>query len=132
MSNSNTSSHELIKIQNLYKVFGRKPQQVMSQVRDGIGKDELLAKHDHTLGLKDINLTINKGEIFVIMGLSGSGKSTLIRHFNRLIDPTEGQILVDGVDVIVGGDSHSLLGDYSEFGIKSSGPYPTKVTSAAG
>ncbi|CAM3566890.1 quaternary amine ABC transporter ATP-binding protein [Parendozoicomonas haliclonae] len=93
-------NNELIAIRNLYKVFGRKPEQAMTKVKAGVGKDELLAEHDHTLGLKDINLTINKGEIFVIMGLSGSGKSTLIRHFNRLIDPTEGQILVDGVDVM--------------------------------
>ncbi|WP_281648793.1 glycine betaine/L-proline ABC transporter ATP-binding protein [Parendozoicomonas sp. Alg238-R29] len=95
-----SDSQELIKIQNLYKVFGRKPNAFMDKVRAGISKDELLTQHDHTLGLKDINLTINKGEIFVIMGLSGSGKSTLIRHFNRLIDPTEGQILVDGEDVM--------------------------------
>jgi glycine betaine/proline transport system ATP-binding protein len=59
-----------------------------------------LAETGHTLGLRDINLNIHRGKIFVIMGLSGSGKSTLIRHFNRLIDPTEGKILVDGVDVM--------------------------------
>ncbi|NMV21344.1 ATP-binding cassette domain-containing protein, partial [Vibrio parahaemolyticus] len=63
-------------------------------------KDQILADTGHTVGLKDINLQINKGEIFVIMGLSGSGKSTMIRHFNRLIDPTMGQILVEGVDVM--------------------------------
>ncbi len=95
-----SDKQELIRIQNLYKVFGHSPDKLMEQVRDGISKDDLLAQHNHTLGLKDINLTIHKGEIFVIMGLSGSGKSTLIRHFNRLIDPTEGQILVDGMDVM--------------------------------
>ena len=93
-------SQELIRIEKLYKVFGQKPGKVMPHVHKGIGKDELLAQHEHTLGLKDINLSINKGEIFVIMGLSGSGKSTLIRHLNRLIDPTEGKILVGGVDVM--------------------------------
>ena len=95
-----SDSQELIRIQNLFKVFGDKPEKAMAQVRAGVSKDDLLSEHGHALGLKDINLTINKGEIFVIMGLSGSGKSTLIRHFNRLIDPTEGQILVDGVDVM--------------------------------
>jgi glycine betaine/proline transport system ATP-binding protein len=50
--------------------------------------------------LRDINLEIEKGQIFVIMGLSGSGKSTLVRHFNRLIDPTEGAIYVGGIDVM--------------------------------
>ena len=90
----------LIEISGLYKVFGRKPQSVMDRVKAGESKDKVLADTGHTVGLKDINLQINKGEIFVIMGLSGSGKSTLIRHFNRLIDPTEGQILVEGTDVM--------------------------------
>ncbi|WP_428776450.1 quaternary amine ABC transporter ATP-binding protein [Vibrio sp.] len=90
----------LIEISGLYKVFGPKPQSVMAQVKQGTSKEQLLADTGHTVGLKDINLKIRKGEIFVIMGLSGSGKSTMIRHFNRLIDPTEGQILVEGIDVM--------------------------------
>ena len=53
-----------------------------------------------SVGLRDINLEIEKGQIFVIMGLSGSRKSTLVRHFNRLIDPTEGAIYVGGIDVM--------------------------------
>jgi len=90
----------LISIQGLYKVFGNAPQTVMEAVKAGKSKDAILADSGHTVGLKDINLDINKGEIYVIMGLSGSGKSTLIRHFNRLIDPTEGRLMVDGVDVM--------------------------------
>ncbi|UPQ90245.1 quaternary amine ABC transporter ATP-binding protein [Vibrio sinaloensis] len=90
----------LIEISGLYKVFGPKPQAVMPRVRDGESKDQVLAETGHTVGLKEINLSIKQGEIFVIMGLSGSGKSTLIRHFNRLIDPTEGQILVEGSDIM--------------------------------
>lgn len=90
----------LIQIKDLFKVFGKKPAKVMPMVREGLSKDDILAKTGHTVGLKAINLDIHKGEIFVIMGLSGSGKSTLIRHFNRLIDPTEGQILVEGIDVM--------------------------------
>lgn len=93
-------ANPLIKISGLYKVFGPKPETVLSKVKQGLSKDEILAQTGHTVGLKDINLTINRGEIFVIMGLSGSGKSTMIRHFNRLIDPTEGQILVEGTDVM--------------------------------
>lgn len=95
-----SEAETLIRVENLYKVFGASPHEVMSHVHQGLGKDELLAKTGHTLGLKDINLEIHKGEIFVVMGLSGSGKSTLIRHFNRLIDPTEGAIYIDGVDVM--------------------------------
>ncbi len=90
----------LISIQGLYKVFGTKPKTVMPMVKDGMPKDDILAKTGHTVGLKDINLDINKGQIYVIMGLSGSGKSTLIRHLNRLIEPTEGKIIVDGEDVM--------------------------------
>ncbi len=90
----------LIRIENLYKIFGTNPQSVMPKVHAGNSKDDILAETGHTVGLKDINLTIGKGQIYVIMGLSGSGKSTLIRHLNRLIDPTEGKILVGDVDVM--------------------------------
>ncbi|MFZ3445151.1 quaternary amine ABC transporter ATP-binding protein [Vibrio harveyi] len=90
----------LIEISGLYKIFGPKPKTVIERIKQGQSKDQILADTGHTVGLKDINLQINKGEIFVIMGLSGSGKSTMIRHFNRLIDPTMGQIIVEGVDVM--------------------------------
>lgn len=90
----------LIKIENLYKVFGPDPQGAMALLREGKSKDEILTQTGHAIGLKNINLSIEKGKIFVIMGLSGSGKSTLIRHFNRLIDPTEGRISIDGTDVM--------------------------------
>lgn len=89
-----------IKIRNLYKIFGKSPQSVLPQVRAGLGKDDLLAQSGHVLGLNDINLDIAERGLQVIMGLSGSGKSTLIRHLNRLIDPTAGEIWVDGVDVL--------------------------------
>lgn len=90
----------LIRVKNLYKVFGPNAKQVLKQVKAGQSKDEILAETDHTVGLSNINLDIYPGEIFVIMGLSGSGKSTLIRHFNRLIDPTEGVIEIAGTDVM--------------------------------
>ena len=89
-----------IEVKNIYKVFGSNPKKWLAEAQGGIGKDDLLAKSGHTLGLRDISLSIEEGSIYVIMGLSGSGKSTLIRHFNRLIDPTSGQILVDGEDVM--------------------------------
>lgn len=90
----------LIRVKKLYKVFGPKAKQVLTQVKAGESKVDILAQTGHTVGLSDINLDIYPGEIFVVMGLSGSGKSTLIRHFNRLIEPTEGIIEVDGTDVI--------------------------------
>ena len=81
-----------IKIKDLYKIFGPKGESHVERVKSGVGKTELLEKHSHVLGLQDINLDIIEGKIQVIMGLSGSGKSTLIRHINRLIEPTAGQI----------------------------------------
>ncbi len=95
-----TGVRPLIQIEDLYKVFGDRPETVIPLVREGKSKDEILADKGHTVGLKEINLSIHKGEIYVIMGLSGSGKSTLIRHFNRLIDPSAGRIMVEGVDVM--------------------------------
>lgn len=89
-----------IEVKNIYKIFGAHPKKWLQAAQGGMSKEELLAKSGHTLGLRDISLSIEEGSIFVIMGLSGSGKSTLIRHFNRLIEPSAGHILVDGVDVV--------------------------------
>ncbi|MGO1766107.1 glycine/betaine ABC transporter ATP-binding protein [Advenella sp. S44] len=89
-----------IEVKNIYKIFGKEPEKWIDAVKQGITKEELLAKSGHTLGLKDISLSIEEGSIHVIMGLSGSGKSTLIRHFNRLIEPTAGHILVNDTDVV--------------------------------
>ncbi|MDQ0314056.1 quaternary amine ABC transporter ATP-binding protein [Amorphus orientalis] len=94
----------LIEVEHITKIFGPNPKQALARVRQGLGKDALLAETGHTLGIDDVSLSIERGQIFVIMGLSGSGKSTLIRHFNRLIDPTDGTILVDGKDVMALGN----------------------------
>ena len=89
-----------IGIESLYKIFGPRPQAVLAAVQQGMSKQELLEKHNHVLGLRDINVDVSAREISVIMGLSGSGKSTLIRHINRLIEPTAGRIMVNGQDVL--------------------------------
>ena len=89
-----------IKIESLYKIFGTNPKMGMEHVKNGVGKDELLSKHSHVLGLQNINLNVQEKSIQVIMGLSGSGKSTLIRHINRLIEPTAGKITVEDQDVM--------------------------------
>ena len=89
-----------IEVKNIYKIFGPHPAKWLEAARSDISKEDLLKRSRHTLGLRDISLSVEEGSIYVIMGLSGSGKSTLIRHFNRLIEPTAGQIVVDGVDVV--------------------------------
>ncbi|HEV7318396.1 MAG TPA: glycine betaine/L-proline ABC transporter ATP-binding protein [Ensifer sp.] len=89
-----------IKIRHLYKIFGPSASAHVEAAQKGLTKTELNERHGHVLGLRDINIEIPSGCIQVIMGLSGSGKSTLIRHINRLIDPTAGEVLVDGFDVV--------------------------------
>lgn len=90
----------MVRLSGLYKIFGARDKDVLHHVQDGMGKEELLAQHGHVLGLNNINVDMQAGEITVVMGLSGSGKSTLIRHLNRLIEPTAGEIIVQGEDVM--------------------------------
>ena len=89
-----------IQIKNVYKIFGNNPETVLPIVKEGASKEEVLEKTGHTVGLDNVSINIEEGETFVCMGLSGSGKSTLIRHLNRLIDPTDGDIIVDGTNVM--------------------------------
>ena len=89
-----------IEVRNVSKVFGSRDTEVLALLRAGKTKEQVLAETGSVVGINDVSLSIHSGEVFVIMGLSGSGKSTLVRHFNRLIDPTCGQILVDGDDIL--------------------------------
>ena len=88
-----------LEIKNLYKIFGEHPQRAFKYIEQGLSKEQILEKTGLSLGVKDASLAIEEGEIFVIMGLSGSGKSTMVRLLNRLIEPTRGQVLIDGVDI---------------------------------
>ena len=97
-----------IELKNVYKIFGEDPQSVLPLVQNGATKEEILEETDHTVGLDNVSISIEEGETFVCMGLSGSGKSTLIRHINRLIDPTDGEVLVDGVNVLEFNESELL------------------------
>lgn len=89
----------MLEVKNLYKVFGETPQQAFPLLAQGLDKDQIFEKTGLTVGVKDVSLSINEGEIFVIMGLSGSGKSTLVRLLNRLIEPTQGNVLLKGKDI---------------------------------
>lgn len=91
---------EKIVIEDLYKVFGHEPSKVFPLLEKGLGKDDILKKTGHTVAINNASITVEQGEIFVIMGLSGSGKSTLVRCVNRLVEPTRGKVLIDGEDVL--------------------------------
>lgn len=88
-----------LEVKHLTKIFGRKTHQALNMITENKSKKEILAKTGATVGVYDANFQVNEGEIFVVMGLSGSGKSTLIRLLNRLIEPTDGQIFIDGQDI---------------------------------
>ncbi len=90
----------LIELKHVYKLFGPQPRgRAFDLCRAGLGKNEVQRLSGHVVGLNDVNFSIRKGEIFVVMGLSGSGKSTAIRTVNKLHDTTHGEVIVDGVDV---------------------------------
>ncbi|WP_028273395.1 quaternary amine ABC transporter ATP-binding protein [Atopococcus tabaci] len=88
-----------VKVENLVKIFGRREEQALKLVREGKSKEEILKQTGATVGVNRANFSVEEGEIFVIMGLSGSGKSTLVRMLNRLIEPTEGNIYIDGENI---------------------------------
>ena len=95
------SDDVVVEISNVWKIFGENAQAALTAIRDkGLTKAEVLAEFNAVVGVADVSLSVNRGEIFCIMGLSGSGKSTLVRHFNRLLEPTAGKIEIEGTDVM--------------------------------
>lgn len=89
-----------IEVQNLWKVFGKNPSQVFDESFINLSRSEIQSQLELITALRDVSFTVNKGETFVVMGLSGSGKSTLVRCLTRLIDPTDGNILIDGENIV--------------------------------
>lgn len=103
MSNSSisNSSEISLEVSNVWKIFGNRADEALKAIKErGLGKSEVLEEFNAVVGVADVSFNVNKGEIFCVMGLSGSGKSTLVRHFNRLLEPTAGKILIDGTDVM--------------------------------
>jgi len=90
----------MIHVDSVWKLFGQQSAQALEAIRhEGLGKSDVLDRYNVVVGVADVSLQVERGEIFCIMGLSGSGKSTLVRHFNRLLDPTAGSITIEGTDV---------------------------------
>lgn len=94
LDDASSGSTDALTIKNLYKVFGDHPQDAIALYKSGKNKDEVFAETGMVIGVCDASFSVRKGEVFVVMGLSGSGKSTLVRMLNRLIEPTEGEIIV--------------------------------------
>lgn len=97
----NSAEDCMIKVSGVWKIFGGDPKAALKAVtEEGLSKAEVLEKYNSVVGVADVNLEIERGKIFCIMGLSGSGKSTLVRHFNRLLEPTAGRIEIEGTNVM--------------------------------
>jgi glycine betaine/proline transport system ATP-binding protein len=99
---------EKIIVKNLYKIFGDSPDKAMRLLNEGVPKSEIFDRTEQAVGVCDASFTVYESEIFVVMGLSGSGKSTLVRLLNRLIEPTSGQVLYDGVDIATMSDKELM------------------------
>ncbi|SFU65891.1 quaternary amine ABC transporter ATP-binding protein [Halomonas korlensis] len=104
----NENRNVKIRVRNLTKVFGSQPKKALELREQGLRRADIFEKTGQTLGLSNINFDVHEGELLVIMGLSGSGKSTLIRCLNRLIEPTEGEIVIDGENIPELGDKALL------------------------
>ena len=97
---TNPSNDFGIEIRNLYKIFGHRAHTSIERVQQGMSTAQLPSTNSHGSGSKDNNISMPSGGIQVIMGLSGSVKSTMLRHINRLIEPTAGEVIVGRVDVL--------------------------------
>ncbi|NIV46640.1 MAG: ATP-binding cassette domain-containing protein, partial [Gammaproteobacteria bacterium] len=98
---SSAQNGTVIEISDVWKIFGQNADAILAEARVGTySKQDLLERYDAVVGVADVSLDVRRGEIFCVMGLSGSGKSTLVRHINRLLEPTAGKVVVDGVDVM--------------------------------
>ena len=85
---------------NIWKVFGPNPERTLRDMDRSLSRAEIQETTGHVVGVKDVSFKVNEGECFVVMGLSGSGKSTLVRCLSRLIEPTEGEVIIDGQNVL--------------------------------
>jgi len=89
-----------IEVNRLFKVFGAGEEATIMQLRAGASKDDIQRRTGNIVAVNDVSFSVAEGEIFAVMGLSGSGKSTLIRCINRLIEPSFGNVLIDGEDIL--------------------------------
>ena len=117
METPQIEKHPKIKVDNVYKVFGRDPKRGIKMLKQGVNKSEIMKKARLAVGVNQASFDVAEGELLVIMGLSGSGKSTLLRCINRLIEPTDGQVFIDGTDITELSDHELRLLRMKKFGM---------------
>ena len=102
---STSDADRVIDVSNVWKIFGENADAALHAIQtEGLSKSDVLSRYNAVVGVADVSFSVNRGEIFCVMGLSGSGKSTLVRHFNRLLEPTAGKIHIEGTDVMALGN----------------------------
>ncbi len=89
-----------ISCKNIWKIFGPYPQRTLQSLDRNLSRATVQEQTGHVVAVKDVSFQVMTGECFVVMGLSGSGKSTLVRCISRLIEPTNGEVIIDGQDII--------------------------------
>jgi glycine betaine/proline transport system ATP-binding protein len=98
-------SDPVVSVRDLWKVFGPKAGSVpTSPELRSLDRRELMERHGNTIAVREVSFDVAAGEVFVVMGLSGSGKSTLVRCLTRLVEPTSGQVLFEGEDLLAAGE----------------------------
>ena len=97
---ANNDAAAAVEVRNVWKVFGAQPSRAIAMATDGAARSEILAATGCTVGVRDVSFSVARGETFVVMGLSGSGKSTLVRCLSRLIEPTSGEVFLDGNNLL--------------------------------
>ena len=100
MTTADASDVAALEVRNVWKVFGTKQEQALELSREGATRSQVLAQTGCTIGVRDVSFSVARGETFVVMGLSGSGKSTLVRCLSRLVEPSAGDVLLDGQDLL--------------------------------
>ncbi|MCP5095385.1 MAG: glycine betaine/L-proline ABC transporter ATP-binding protein [Chloroflexi bacterium] len=93
-------SNVKIKCRNVWKVFGPTPEHIAQTIKPETAVSKILEETGHVVAVRDVSFDVYEGEIFCVMGLSGSGKSTLVRCMSRLIEPTQGEISINGENVV--------------------------------
>src|SRR5512141_2106057 len=95
-----SSSAPMISVRHLWKVFGPNADKIVGTPTADLSRSELRAQTGNTIAVRDVSFDVAPGEVFVVMGLSGSGKSTLVRCMTRLIEPTQGELELEGEDIL--------------------------------
>ncbi len=113
-----------ISCRGLWKVFGPHAERIMRELDPASSRTEVQERTGHVIAVKDVSFEVQEGETFVVMGLSGSGKSTLVRCISRLVEPTDGHIVIDGADVmamserqLIGLRRHQMSMVFQHFGL---------------